>query len=164
MVRACIALGSNLGDRESLLDRAVELLAEIDGVRVVAVSSRHCTRPVGGPAGQGDYLNAAAVVETDLEPGQLLAAMQQIESDLGRSDADRRVHHGPRTIDLDLLLYEDLRLQSDELELPHPRMHERAFVLVPLAEIAPKARHPVLELTVEEMLALVKARQGAGDE
>jgi 2-amino-4-hydroxy-6-hydroxymethyldihydropteridine diphosphokinase len=146
---AYIALGSNLGDRRSLLEQALQLLREQPGVRVTAVSSYHETEPVGGPGGQGMYLNAAAELQTDLAPAELLRLLLDVERRLGRVRAER---FGPRTIDLDLLLYGDAVSDDAELTLPHLRMHERLFVLKPLAEIAPRARHPRLGLTVREML------------
>ncbi len=144
---AYIALGSNLGDRRRLLDDALQLLRE--QVRVTAVSSYHETEPVGGPPGQGAYLNAAAELQTDLAPREMLRLLLDVESRLGRVRQER---FGPRTIDLDLLLYGEATSDDAEMTLPHPRMHERLFVLRPLVEIAPRARHPRLGLTVREML------------
>jgi len=146
---AYIALGSNLGDRRRFLDQALQLLREQPHVRVRQVSSYHETKPVGGPPGQGAYLNAAAELQTDLPPHEVLRLLLEVESRLGRVRQER---FGPRTIDLDLLLYEEATRADEELTLPHPRMHERLFVLRPLAEIAPCARHPRLGLTVREML------------
>jgi 3-oxoacyl-[acyl-carrier protein] reductase len=149
LVTAYIALGSNLGDRRRLLDDAVRLLAEHPRVRVTAVSSYHETEPVGGPPGQEPYLNAAAELQTDLMPPELLRLLLDVEGRLGRV---RKERFGPRTIDLDLLLYGDTTGDDEALTLPHPRMHERLFVLRPLAEIAPRVRPPRLGLTVREML------------
>jgi 2-amino-4-hydroxy-6-hydroxymethyldihydropteridine diphosphokinase len=146
---AYIALGSNLGDRRRFLDQALQLLREQPRVTVGRVSSYHETEPVGGPPGQGPYLNAAAELQTDLPPRDLLRLLLEVETRLGRVRQER---FGPRTIDLDLLLYGDVMSDEAELTLPHPRMHERLFVLRPLAEIAPRARHPRLGLTVREML------------
>lgn len=150
---ALIALGSNLGDRRRHLDQAVDALQRHPGLALVRVSSYHETDPVGGPAGQGAYLNAAAELATDLSPHELLAVLLDTETALGRT---RTVHHGPRTLDLDLLLFGDARIvptRPGDLEVPHPRLHERAFVLAPLAEIAPQAVHPVLHRTVSRLLA-----------
>ncbi len=147
---AYIALGSNLGDRRRSLDLALQMLADHPQVSVTAVSSFHETEPVGGPPGQGPYLNAAAELQTDLTPRDLLRLLFNVESRLGRVRAER---FGPRTIDLDLLLYGDATSDDAELTLPHPRMHERLFVLRPLAEVAPHARHPRLGLTVRQLLA-----------
>jgi 2-amino-4-hydroxy-6-hydroxymethyldihydropteridine diphosphokinase len=151
---AYIALGSNLGDRRASLDRAVQLLREEPGITVNRVSAYLETAPVGGPPGQGPYLNAAAELQTDLSPEQLLRVLLQIEQQLGRV---RHEHHGPRTLDLDLLLHGDARCETPELTLPHPRLHERTFVLEPLAEIASQAVHPVLQRTVRELLEELRA-------
>jgi 2-amino-4-hydroxy-6-hydroxymethyldihydropteridine diphosphokinase len=149
-----LALGSNLGDRQGFLDRALAELRGRPGVRIVRVSRAWETAPVGGPPGQGPYLNAAAQVETDLNPRELLAVLLETEQRLGRI---RREHAGPRTIDLDLLLYEDRAIDEPDLTVPHPRMHERTFVLGPLAEIAPTAVHPLLRRTIVELLAALAA-------
>ncbi len=146
---AYIALGSNLGDRGRFLDQALQLLREAPQLSVTRVSSYHETEPVGGPPGQGAYLNAAAELRTDLPPRELLRLLLDVES---RLDRVRQERFGPRTIDLDLLLYGDTTSDDEELTLPHPRLHERLFVLRPLAEIAPQVRHPRLGLTVREML------------
>jgi 2-amino-4-hydroxy-6-hydroxymethyldihydropteridine diphosphokinase len=143
-----IALGSNLGDRRASIDAAVVRLDAVPGVRVTRRSSLYETAPVGGPAGQGSYLNAVAEVATTLAPDELLALLQAIEADLGRVRAER---DGPRTIDLDILLHGDTVLESPRLTLPHPRLHERLFVLDPLAEIAPGVVHPTLGLTVSKL-------------
>src|SRR5689334_11961109 len=116
---AFIALGSNLGDRPQHLERALQALRDHPAVEVVRVSSYHETPPVGGPPGQGMYLNAAAQLRTDLAPRALLSLLLGVEQQLGRV---RREHHGPRTIDLDLLLYDDAVLRETDLTLPHPRM------------------------------------------
>ena len=156
MAHACIAIGSNLGDRESFLDRAVGLLGQAGGVRAVARSRNYETVPE--PPGPADgpnplFLNGAAVIETTLSPGELLAVLQGIETQLGRPPAGQRPANQPRTIDLDLLLYDEQTIQQAGLIVPHPRMHLRRFVLEPLAEIAPEARHPVLDVTVRELLS-----------
>ena len=147
---ACIALGSNEGDRHDYLRRALLALGEVPGVEVVRQSSVYETAPVGGPAGQGPYLNAVVSLLTTLDPLALLAHLLAIESRLGRV---RSVRDGPRTIDLDLLLYGAVVLDSADLTLPHPRLHERLFVLEPLAEIAPGAFHPRLGKTAAELRA-----------
>ncbi len=144
-----IALGSNLGPRRRNLRRAVRLLEEHEGVRVVQVSSMLETEPVGGPP-QAPYFNAAAELRTELAPRPLLEVLLSIEDELGR---ERIVRWGPRTLDLDLLLYEDRVIEEPGLRVPHPRMHERRFVLQPLCEIAPEAVHPVLQKTARELLA-----------
>ena len=148
MARAHIGLGSNLGDREAAMRAAIEALGKTGGIRVVQVSAFRETAPVGGPP-QPAYLNAAAEIETDLRPREILEQLIEIEKDLGRIRAERC---GPRVIDLDLLLCEDTVINEPDLIVPHPRMHERWFVLKPLADIAPDARHPTLDLTVHELL------------
>ena len=147
MPTAYIGLGSNLGDRRASLERALALLGQTAGVTVLGVSAFIETDPVGGPP-QGRFLNAAAAVETALDPHALLRALLGIEDQLGRV---RREENGPRIIDLDLLLYEDRIIETADLVLPHPRMHERRFVLAPLAEIAPHAVHPGLRRTVRQL-------------
>ncbi|MFW6133676.1 MAG: 2-amino-4-hydroxy-6-hydroxymethyldihydropteridine diphosphokinase [Planctomycetota bacterium] len=149
---AYIALGSNVGNSAATLLEAVKRIDEIDRTDVRRVSQFVRTRPVGGPADQRAYLNAAVRVTTELSARELLAALQRIESALGR-DRSRETRWGPRTCDLDLLLYDAEMIATDELTVPHPRMHERRFVLGPLAQIAPRARHPVLDKTVARLLA-----------
>ncbi|HYT06075.1 MAG TPA: 2-amino-4-hydroxy-6-hydroxymethyldihydropteridine diphosphokinase [Rugosimonospora sp.] len=143
-----ISLGSNLGDRAAMLARAVDALNSA-GIRVARQSSLYITEPVGAP-GQAWFLNAAAEAETSLLPVQLLHALLKIERALGRR---RITPHGPRTIDLDLLFYGSTVIRSRELEVPHPRLTERRFVLLPLAQIAPEFRHPTLHKSVTQLLA-----------
>lgn len=152
MAKACIALGSNLGDRAGHMDLARRALAALPGTTLEAFSTLHETAPVG-PGDQGNYLNAAAVLETQLTPEELIEALQSVEREAGRTAVMRQVKWGPRTLDLDLLLYDDRLMDQPGLTVPHPRMHERAFVLRPLAEIAPGVVHPVLKKTVGELLA-----------
>lgn len=148
--RACIALGSNLGDREATIRAALDALDGHDSVRVLAVSSRYETAPVG-PCDQPRFINAAAAIETTLTARGLLDLMLEIERRHGR-DRGHETRWGPRTLDLDLLLFDDAIIDEDGLTVPHPRMAERLFVLEPLCEIAPEAVHPVTGLTVREML------------
>jgi 2-amino-4-hydroxy-6-hydroxymethyldihydropteridine diphosphokinase len=133
VVRAYLALGSNLGDRAGNLQGAVDGLARAPGTRVVAVSRVYETEPVGGPD-QGAYLNAVVEVATDLDPHALLAVGQQLERAAQRVRTER---WGPRTLDVDVLLYDETEIDTEDLVVPHPRMWERAFVLVPLRDIAP---------------------------
>lgn len=145
-----LAVGANLGDRAATLAAAVRRLRAEPGVRVVAVSRWYETAPVGGPGGQPAYLNGALVVEAERPPEDLLALLHRVEHEFGRV---RGVLDGPRTLDLDLLLAGDRVVQSPTLTVPHPRLHERGFVLVPLNEIAPEIVHPVSGKTVGAMLA-----------
>lgn len=146
---AHVGLGSNMGDRQLNLRRALQAIDARPDVEVRAVSSFHETEPVGGPP-QGRYLNAAATVRTSLSARELLEALHGIEAQFGR---ERSIRWGPRTLDLDLLLYDEATIDEAGLTVPHPRMHERRFVLAPLCEIAPEARHPRLARTVRAMLA-----------
>ncbi len=157
-VIAYIALGSNLGDRHAQLDRAIELLRQQPGIAVQRVSSYRETEPVGGPAGQGKYLNAVAELQTDVRAAELLQALLAIEQHMGRVRGER---WGPRVIDLDLLLLGTEIIEQHEagidVSVPHPRMHERRFVLEPLVEIAPLAVHPVLQSTAADLMRRLEA-------
>ena len=135
---AFVGIGSNLGDREDNLRRAVELLSVEDGVDVTAVSEIRETEPVG-PVEQGPFLNGAVRIETDLGPRELLERLLAVEQRLGRVREER---WGPRTIDLDLLLYGDEAVDEPGLTVPHPRLHERRFALEPLADLAPSLEIP----------------------
>jgi 2-amino-4-hydroxy-6-hydroxymethyldihydropteridine diphosphokinase len=141
MRRAYLALGSNLGDRIAHLQGAVDGLARADATRVVAVSRVYETAPVGGPP-QDDYLNAVVAIETELEPRDVLRVAHRLEDEAGRV---RREPWGARTLDIDVLLYDDVRLDDPELVIPHPRMWERGFVLAPLRDVAADLVDPSAE-------------------
>ena len=145
---AAVGLGSNLGDREGNLNAAVERLGELG--EVTAVSGFHDTAPVGY-VDQPRFLNAAALVETEMGAEDFMRALLQIELDMGR-DRTAAVAKGPRVIDLDLLLFGEAVVSEAGVEVPHPAMHERWFVLGPLSEIGGGMRHPVTKKTVAEML------------
>jgi 2-amino-4-hydroxy-6-hydroxymethyldihydropteridine diphosphokinase len=151
---AAVALGSNLGDRRAHLGAALKALDELPGTRVSARSTFLETEPVG-PPGQGKYLNAAAMLRTTMAPRPLLEALLGIERGRGR---ERRAGErwGARTLDLDLLLYDESVIAEPGLSVPHPRLHERLFVLRPLAEIAPDVRVPPAGARVRELLELLE--------
>ena len=149
MARALIGLGANLGDRVATLEAALARLTSAPEIVLTSASRWHETQPIGGPVDQPAYLNGAAVVETSLAPRQLLLRLHAIERELGR---ERTVHWGPRTVDLDLLLYDDSVVESPELAIPHPRLGFRRFALVPAAEVAADWRHPLLGWNIRELL------------
>ena len=149
---AYIALGSNIGDSETYLNEAVEKIGQIPTCTVEKVSSYLVTAPYG-VTDQPDFLNACLKMRTLLYPEELLKELNRIEKEAGR---ERIVHWGPRTLDLDILLYDELVMEEDDLCIPHVEMHKRSFVLEPLAEIAPYKRHPVYGKTVREMLEEIR--------
>jgi 2-amino-4-hydroxy-6-hydroxymethyldihydropteridine diphosphokinase len=150
---AYVALGSNLGAREQHLSAALAALRATAGIRNLVVSHAYETRPVG-PGTQGCYLNAVARLETTLSPRALLERLLAIERTEGRERGPRR--DLPRSLDLDLLLYGDLRVDELGLVVPHPRLHERGFVLEPLSELAPELVHPALGARVDLLAAQVR--------
>jgi 2-amino-4-hydroxy-6-hydroxymethyldihydropteridine diphosphokinase len=152
--RCLIALGSNLGsdlgDRLENLRAGVAGIDDAGGIEVVTVSPLYETAPVGGPENQGPYLNAALTADTTLDAADVLALLHRIEADRERQ---RVVHWGPRTLDLDLLVHGDVVSDAETLEVPHPRMHQRRFVMVPVCDIAPDLVHPRLGRTMRDLLA-----------
>lgn len=149
-VPCAIALGSNLGNSQQILQAALAALEATSGIQVRTYSRLYQTAPVGPP--QPDYLNCAALLETCLAPEALLRELLRIEASLGRV---RRERWGPRLLDLDLILFDNLVLTTPTLQIPHPRMHERAFVLVPLAEIAPAWVDPISGKTLAQLAEAV---------
>ena len=145
-----IGIGSNLGDRQANIEKTLSLLREVKNLEVKRVSSLCETRPVGGPPDQGDFLNAVLEADTSILPLELLAKLKSIEKRLGRK---KGISNGPRPIDLDLLFYDDVVIKGKELEIPHPKLHERFFVLKPLVEIAPGLIHPVLNKEARQLLS-----------
>lgn len=152
MARVFIGIGSNEGDRLEYISRAVQRLRDCPGVELEQMATIFETEPVGGPP-QPDYLNTVVSITTTLNPRQLLERLKTLEQSLGRVPSGPR--WGPRVIDLDILLYDDRILNEPDLIIPHPRMHERRFVLQPLAQLAPGLVHPILGKTIADLLKAV---------
>lgn len=154
--RAFVGVGSNIGDRMGYITQAAHCILESQGVRALETASIYETRPVG-PAGPGNFLNTVFLVEVCRSPVQLLHALRDIEVRLGRpsppADATTGTRKGARTIDLDILFFDDLVFQNDELTVPHPYLQQREFVLRPLCDLAPDYCHPEMGMTVRELLA-----------
>jgi 2-amino-4-hydroxy-6-hydroxymethyldihydropteridine diphosphokinase len=148
--RSALALGSNLGDSRAILEAALKTLDNTPGITLQTTSSWYQTAPVGPP--QPDYLNACALVQVELTPQQLLENILNIEAEFGRVRHER---WGSRTLDIDILLFDDVILDTPVLQLPHPRMTERGFVLVPLAEIAPDWVEPVSKKAIAQLVQAV---------
>ncbi len=153
---AYIGIGSNAGDKVLNCETAISEILKIDRHRLLVRSSFFNTRPIGYTA-QDWFVNSVIKIETDLEPIDLYRMLKTIEIRLGRKETFRG---GPRVIDLDLLLFDNRRIETEELQVPHPRLHERQFVLIPLAEIDQNLIHPVLKKTVGELLEEIKEDQG----
>jgi 2-amino-4-hydroxy-6-hydroxymethyldihydropteridine diphosphokinase len=149
MPTCLLSLGSNVGDREATIAAAIGEITALPDVQLIRHSGWHRSQPVGGPPGQGEYVNSAAVIETTIAPLTLLSELQSIEARHGRERGER---WSPRTLDIDILLYGNEVSETPMLTLPHPRMTFRTFVLAPAAEVAPKMRHPVIGWPVERML------------
>lgn len=136
---AYLGIGSNVGDRVAFARRTVDLLGAVVGISVIEVSSLYETAPVGGPP-QRSYVNLAVTIDTELQPHDLLAAVKGVETALGREES--AIRWGPRVSDVDILVYADIKLNDPELEIPHPRLTQRRFALLPLLEIAPEVTDP----------------------
>ncbi len=148
----CIATGANLGDREKQIRQAVRQIIAHKQIRNVKASDLYRSVPYGGVK-QPEFVNGALVLETLLRPGELLLFLQELEKQAGRREKGNEERWGPRVLDLDILLYDDVIIDSEELILPHPDMHNRDFVLRPLAQLSPGRRHPLLRKTVQQLLA-----------
>ncbi|MDD9974109.1 MAG: 2-amino-4-hydroxy-6-hydroxymethyldihydropteridine diphosphokinase [Candidatus Poribacteria bacterium] len=148
MPLAYIGFGSNIGDRLAHIQNAIHVLSKTEGITLQKISSVYKTAPVGYEA-QAEFLNSVAAIQTSLSPLSLLHTLKDIETEVGRQ---HRIRWGPREIDLDILIYGDLCLQTEKLVIPHPEMHLRGFVLVPFAEIAPDLVHPVFEESIQTLL------------
>ena len=156
--QCAIALGSNLGNSLATLEQSLQVLSQTPGINVVAVSSWYRTKPIGPP--QPDYLNGCAILAVEQTPAELLVLLQAIEVQFGRMKS-QEPRWGARTLDLDLILYGDLIIDTPELTIPHPRMKERAFVLVPLAEIAADWPEPISQKEIAQLVSEVDCSEVA---
>ena len=154
--RAYLSLGSNLGDKSANLNKAIELLKERAG-EVVKVSGNYETKP-DGFVSENDFVNIALCLETELDAFALLDVCEQIEKSIGRERKSVNLNYADRVIDIDILYFNNMQLATERLTLPHPRMHKRQFVLEPLAEIAPKFRHPITGMSTVSMLKKLGVR------
>lgn len=152
MALAYIGLGGNVGDRLDNIARARRGLALLPETVLLQDAPIYETRPVGGPQDQAYFYNSVSLIDTHLEPLQLLSELQSLERRVGRRREDETVRWGPRVLDLDILFYDDMVIEEINLVVPHPRMIERAFVLMPLADLDRDLMHPVLEMTISELL------------
>jgi len=153
---AYIEIGSNIGDKVHQCERAISEILKVDRHTLLAKSSLFKTQPIGYTS-QDWFVNGVIKIETDLEAPELLRTLKTIESQLGRTETFR---WGPRTIDLDILFFDDIEIHTEELQIPHPLIQNRQFVLIPLAEIDRNLVHPVLKKTVQELLKNFKENQG----
>jgi 2-amino-4-hydroxy-6-hydroxymethyldihydropteridine diphosphokinase len=153
--RAYLSLGSNLGDKSGNLNKAIELLSERAG-EVLAVSSFYETAP-DGFISENSFVNIALSLDTKLDVYVLLDVCEEIEKELGRTTKSVNLNYSDRLIDIDILYFNNMQLATERLTLPHPRMHKRQFVLEPLAEIAPKLRHPITGMSTARMLKQIKS-------
>lgn len=147
-----IGIGSNIGNKKENFEKAIDSLHNDENIEVITVSSFYLTKPVGGPP-QEDFLNGIIKIETSLDPKELFEKAKQIEIDLGRK---KTLLNGPRIIDLDILIFGDKVVENEDLIIPHPRMHERLFVLKGLFEIEPELVHPVKKKTIRDLLTSIE--------
>lgn len=162
MATVYIGIGSNVGDRQGYVDLSLKRMGELEGTQVVRSSKVYETDPVG-PMPQGKFLNAVAELKTTLSANKLLEGLQQIEQEAGRAAEHDRIPWGPRALDLDIILFGNQVICEKGLTVPHPHMHDRWFVLKPLADLAPNAVHPVLQMSVGFLLSNVAEGAGVQD-